>query len=128
MRQRYLKPLVIAGFIIFLLAIVMVRATAQENSEQFKILTEISMDIKYIKDDIGEIKQDSKETKGQITNLGTRITMVEGRQTNLKEDIGGITERNNWFSGLAGSILLLMLGLTIKRSYSYRNNNGKKTH
>jgi hypothetical protein len=128
MKQKYLKPLIITGFIIIILAIILIKVNAQDNSEQFRILTEISMDIKYIKDDMSEIKQDSKETKGQITNLGMRITMVEGRQTGLKENIGSITERNNLFSGFAASILLLMLGLQIKRNFSHRNNNGKNTH
>jgi len=128
MKQRYLKPLIITGVIIVILVMILIRANAQDNSEQFKILTEISMDIKYIKDDMSEIKQDSKETKGQLTNLGTRITMVEGKQSNLKENIISITERNNLFSGFAGSILLLMLGLQIKRNFTHRNNNGKNNH
>lgn len=103
-------------------------ANTQEDTEQFKILTEISVDIKYIKKNISEIRENNRELKEDTVILGSRVTRVEERQINIKENIYTVTERNNWITGIIGSVLILMLGLQLKRSFSHRKNNGKTAH
>ena len=104
-------------------------SNAQEDREQLKLLTEMSMDIKYIKDNIVEIKQDNHRIKSDAIGLGSRVTRVEERQITIKENIYDVSERNNWITGIIGSILSLMLGLQLKRSYTHRkNDHGKEAH
>lgn len=122
------KVAIIAGIIIWILLAAIAGINAQENQEQLKILTEISVDIKYIKKNISDIKEDNRELKEDTIVLGSRVTRVEERQINIKENIYGITERSNWVTGIIGSILVIMLGLQLKRSYSHRKNNGKTAH
>ena len=122
------KVAIIAGIIIWILLAAIAGINAQENQEQLKILTEISVDIKYIKKNISDIKEDNRELKENAVILGSRVTRVEERQINIKENIYGITERSNWVTGIIGSILVIMLGLQLKRSYSHRKENGKTAH
>lgn len=128
MKYLPLKVTIIIGIIIIILATILIRVNAQENQEQLKILTEISVDIKYIKKNISDIKEDNRELKEDAVVLGSRVTRVEERQINIKENIYGITERSNWVTGIIGSILVIMLGLQLKRSYSHRKDNGKTAH
>ena len=129
MKQRYLKIIVITGIIAAILIFGLIKVNAQENLEQLKILTEMRVDIKYIKSNINEIKNNNKMAGEQVNTLKNRVTKVEERQTNIKSDLYEIAGRNNWVTGFIGSILLLMLGLQLKRSYSHRkNNNGKTAH
>ena len=93
-----------------------------------EIITEMSVDIKYIKDNISEIKEDNQKLQSEIIRLGNKVAIVEERQTNIKANLCEITERNNWFIGLVGSLLIITLGMQIKRSSSYRKNNGKENH
>ena len=115
-----------------ILLIFLVRTNAQPNTDQYndlsKILTEISVDIKYIKSNINEIKQDNRGLKDDAIILSSRVTRVEERQITIKENIYTVTERNNWVTGIIGSVLILMLGLQLKRSFSHRKNNGKTAH
>ena len=129
MKQRYLKIIVITGIIAAILIFGLIKVNAQENLEQLKILTEMRVDIKYIKSNINEIKNNNKMAGEQVNTLKNRVTKVEERQTNIKKDLYEIAGRSNWVTGFIGSILLLMLGLQLKRSYSHRkNNNGKAAH
>ena len=128
MKQRYLKTIIITGFIVATL-IFGLTTNAQEDREHLKLLTEISMDIKYIKNNIAEIKKDNRTIKDDAIGLGSRVTRVEERQITIKADIFDISERSNWITGIIGSVLILMLGLQLKRSYSHRkNDNGKTAH
>ena len=127
MKYHRLKMGLIMGFII-IFTMVSGEAKAQGDTEQFKILTEISVDIKYIKKNISEIRENNRELKEDTVVLGSRVTRVEERQINIKENIYTVTERNNWITGIIGSVLILMLGLQLKRSFSHRKNNGKTAH
>lgn len=122
------KVAIIAGIIILILFAAIGKINAQTNPEQFKILTEMSVDIKYIKKNISEIREDNRGLKEDTVILGSRVTRVEERQINIKENIFQVTERNNWITGIIGSVLIIMLGLQLKRSYSHRKENGKTAH
>ena len=126
--NRLLKVTIITGIIAIILLILLVRINAQEGTEQLKILTEMSVDIKYIKKNINEINNNNKIMREQIARLDNRITITEERQINIKKEICGVTEKNNWFSGLIGSILILILGLQLKRNYNHRKDDGKTAH
>ena len=128
MKNQYLKIAIILGFVILLIVILITRVNAQAGTEQLKLLTEISTDIKYIKNDIQEIKTDNRNINGKLINVSTRVTKVEERQTNIRADIYDVTARNNWFLGLIGSLMLLTLGMQIKRSSSHRKNNGNNNN
>ena len=122
------KVAIIAGIIIWILLAIITNINAETDPEQFKILTEMSIDIKYIKKNISDIKENNRELKEDTVILSSRVTRVEERQINIKENIYQITERNNWITGLIGSILIVMLGLQLKRNYSHRKENGKTAH
>lgn len=124
MKRQYFKIIIIAVIAALLLIGLFIKVSAQDETEHLKILTEISTDIKYIKNDIQEIKMNNKEVKEGLVTVGTRVTKVEERQIVIKEDISEVSGRNNWVTGFIGSILILMLGLQLKRSYSHRKNNG----
>lgn len=130
--NRYLKAGIITGIMAIILLIFLVRINAQPNTDQYndlsKILTEISVNIKYIKSDINEIKQDNRGLGEDAIILGSRVTRVEERQVTMKENIYNVTERNNWVTGIIGSVLILMLGLQLKRNFSHRKNDGKTSH
>ena len=124
--NQHLKISIIIGAIAILLLTLLIQVNAQEGTaEQLKILTEIRIDIKYIKNNINEIKNDNKAIKEHIGILEDRLTRTEERQIGIKKEICNVTERNNWFSGLIGSILILILGLQIKRNMNHRKNNGE---
>ena len=124
--NRHLKISIIAGVIAILLFTLLIEVNAQGGiTEQLEILTEIRIDIKYIKNNINEIKNDNKSIKEHIEILEDRVTRTEERQISIKEEICNVTERNSWFSGLIGSVLILILGLQIKRNMNHRKNNGE---
>ena len=127
--NRHLKIIMIAGIIAIILLLLFIKVNAQEGEEQLKILTEMKVDIKYIKSNINEIKEDNKIAKEQMSKLENRVTRVEERQLVIRNDLCEIAEKNNWVTGFIGSVLLLMLTLQLKRSYSHRKGtNGKITH
>ena len=127
--NRYLKRGIIIGILIIILSMIPFFSNAQEDHDHLKLLTEMSMDIKYIKNNIAEIKKDNQIIKSDAIGLGSRVTRVEERQITIKENIYDISERNNWITGIIGSIMILMLGLQLKRSYAHRkNDHGKEAH
>lgn len=126
--NRYLKKGITIGILIIILSMPLFLGNAQEGQDQLKLLTEISVDIKYIKKNISEIREDNQGLKEDTIILGSRVTRVEERQINIKENIFQVTERNNWITGIIGSVLIIMLGLQLKRSYSHRKENGKTAH
>ena len=127
--NRHLKVIIIVGIIAIILLLLFIKINAQEGEEQLKILTEMKIDIKYIKSNINEIKEDNKIAKEQMRKLENRVTRTEERQLVIRNDLCEIAEKNNWVTGFIGSVLLLMLGLQLKRSYSHRKEtNGKITH
>ena len=127
--NRYLKKGIAIGILIIILSMIPFFSNAQEDRDHLKLLTEMSMDIKYIKNNIAEIKKDNQIIKSDAIGLGSRVTRVEERQITIKENIYDISERNNWITGIIGSIMILMLGLQLKRSYSHRkNDHGREAH
>lgn len=127
--NRYLKKGITIGILIIILSMTPIFSNAQDDRDHLKLLTEISMDIKYIKNNIAEIKEDNQMIKSDAIGLGSRVTRVEERQITIKENVYDISERNNWITGIIGSIMILMLGLQLKRSYSHRkNDHGKTAH
>lgn len=127
--NRYLKKGITIGILIIILGMTQIFSNAQEDRDHLKLLTEMSVDIKYIKNSISEIKEDNQIIKSDAIGLGSRVTRVEERQITIKENIYDISERNNWITGIIGSIMILMLGLQLKRSYSHRkNDHGKEAH
>jgi len=131
MKNRYLKIAIIAGFIALLLIVLSIRVNAQttkEQVEQLKLLTEICVDIKYIKTNIDEIKRNNLTATNQIIVLENRVTRVEERQITIKENLVDISIRNNWFLGLVGSILLLMLTMQIRRNNAHKKGNGEENN
>jgi len=130
MKNQYRKAGIIAGIIALIFLVVFIKINAQETTqqaEQFKILTEMGIDIKYIKNNIMEIKEINKDLVKEIDCLDTRVTRVEERQDTIKKDIISVTEKNNWFMGFVGSLLLIMLSMQVKRRNAYReeDTNGK---
>jgi len=124
MRQRYLE--IIIGLILILSIFNLGEVAAQENPEQLKILTEMKVDIKYIKYNIIEIKTNNNNNNEKIGILENRMIKTEERQISIKEELFGIAQKNNWVTGFMGSLMLLLLGLQLKRNAKHRKDeNGK---
>ena len=124
MRQRYLK--LIIGLILILSIFNTGEVKAQENPEQLKILTEMKVDIKYIKYNIIEIKTNNNKNNEKIGILENRMIKTEERQISIKEELCEIAQKNNWVSGFMGSLMLILLGLQLKRNVNHRKGeNGK---
>ena len=131
MKNRYLKAGITAGIIALIFLVIFIKINAQETSqqaEQFKILTEMCIDIKYIKNNIMEIKGSNKDLAEEIDCLDTRVTRVEERQDTIKKDVISVTGRNNWFMGFVGSLLLIMLSMQVRGSNAHRKENGEKNN
>lgn len=133
MKSQYLKIAIIAGFIALLLMVLFIRVNAQSaeeirNKEQTKLLTEMCLDIKYIKNNIIEMKDNNKSLAIQVIAMNTRVTKVEERQIVIKKDIMEVSNRSNWYSGFVASILLLLLTMQIRRNNAHRKNNGKENN
>ena len=124
MRQRYLK--LIIGLILILSIFNLGEVAAQENPEQLKILTEMKVDIKYIKYNIIEIKTNNNNNNEKIGILENRMIKTEERQISIKEELCEIAQKNNWVSGFMGSLMLILFGLQLKRNVNHRKGeNGK---
>lgn len=131
--QGNCRKIIIIVIMAFLLILVLYKVNARAETEQniSQLLTEMSVDIRYIKNSISEIKEDNQDMRKREVTLGSRVTRVEERQITIKASLCDVTERNNWFMGLIGTLMILTLGMQIKRSSSHRKNSGNnnnKTH
>lgn len=120
MNKQFLKATIIVLIFIFLLPLA---AGAQETNDMTKILTEMSVDIKYIKNNIVTLSEETRGMKENIGELGTRITVVEERQINIKDEVCDVNSKNNWFLSIIGSMMLLSLGVQMKRSHAHRRED-----
>ncbi len=122
--RTYLKWLLIIGFVAVGLLFFLNKGNCQEISHD-KLLTEMSVDIRYIRKSIGEMRDDYKIMTSRIAELDTRVTRVEDKTSVIEKTLYNIAERNNWYLGLFGILVGGMLLFQYKRSYAFRNNNGK---
>lgn len=123
--MKVLKWLIVIGFVLLVWLFIINESHCQTLTAQEKILTEISVDIKYIKDSIADIRHDGRELKLNVQELDRRVLKVESKTDSFEGMLCDITERNNWFMGIIGAMLIAVLGLQYKRSNTFRNGNGK---
>jgi len=123
MKQRYLNKTILSIFILIIILLSSFATYANTTEEFTKILTEISIDIKYIKNNIVNLNTETQGIKKDIGELGTRVTVVEERQINIKEDVCDVNAKNTWFMGIIGSLMVLSLGVQIKRSKNHRKED-----
>ena len=123
--SKYFKWILIIGFVLLVWLWVFGDGICQSLSTQEKILTEIAVDIRYIKESLAEIRIDNRETKLTVLELERRVGSLEHKTTSFEQMICEITERNNWFMGIIGAMLITVLGLQYKRSYMFREGNIK---
>jgi hypothetical protein len=96
---------------------------AQEQINSEKLLTEIAVDVKYIKQSIQEIKSTNLKLAENLKELENRVTRVEEKTFVLDEKLCAVGERDLWLLGLVGSFLIVTLGLQYKRSVTFRHND-----
>lgn len=122
---KLLKWLLIIGFILIVWAYFSVDGQCQENLNG-KILTEISVDVKYIKANIEELKIDFKSIQSDLTALEHRVTNVEHQANNLENIICNIENINKWFLSILAAIIGGLVLFQYKRASNFKGNNGKK--
>ena len=119
---KLLKWLLIIGFILIVWAYFSVDGQCQENLNG-KILTEISVDVKYIKSSIGELKIDFKSIQSDLNLLEKRVTTVENKTTNLENVICNIEQINKWFLGILATIIGGLILYQYKRAGNFRKDD-----
>lgn len=107
--------------VVIILNLGSVLGLCQSMTDYEKLLTEISIDVKYIKTNIEKINEDFKDVQKQINSLDKRVSEVENKTINLESIICNLETINKWFLGILAT---LITGLIL---YQYRvTNNGKK--
>ncbi len=124
--RNFLKWVLIIGFIFVAWVYFTGSGNCQELSEQEKLLTEISVDVKYIKSSIGELKIDFKSIQSDLTKLEHRVTNVEHQANNLENIICNIENINKWFLSILAAIIGGLVLFQYKRASNFKGNNGKK--
>lgn len=128
MLRNFLKWILIIGIMLLMWVYFSNDSQCQDLSKQEKLLTEISIDIKYIKTNIEDMRQESKEIKQEVRDLDKRVGTIENKTNSFENTLCEITERNNFFMGIIGAMLIAVLGLQYKRTNTFRNGNGKSNH
>jgi peptidoglycan hydrolase CwlO-like protein len=120
--RYFLKWLLIIGFILIVLAYFSGDGQCQENSNE-KILTEISVDVKYIKQNIGELKDNFKDIQEEIKGLEHRVTNVENKTANLESIVCSIESINKWFLGILATIIGGLILYQYRRANNFRKDD-----
>jgi len=123
MLKIFLKWILIIGFVFVALLYFFGDSFCQELSEQEKLLTEISVDVKYIKSSIGELKIDFKSIQSDLILLERRVTNVENKATNLENVICNIEQINKWFLGILAAIIGGLILYQYKRAGNFRKDD-----
>ncbi|MCC7574796.1 hemolysin XhlA family protein [Candidatus Woesearchaeota archaeon] len=123
MLRNFLKWVIIIGFILATWVYFTGSGNCQELSEQEKLLTEISVDVKYIKSSIGELKIDFKSIQSDLNLLEKRVTTVENKTTNLENVICNIEQINKWFLGILATIIGGLILYQYKRAGNFRKDD-----
>lgn len=119
--RKLFKWILIIGFIFLVWLYFFGNGNCQVPSNQEKLLTEISIDVKYIKANIEELKTDSKSMQTDFNILERRVTNVEHKATNLENIICNIENINKWFLGILATIIGGLVLFQVRRA----NNFGK---
>jgi len=122
--RTYLKIIILIG-IIFAGIYFIIQTGSCQQSEAEKILTEIRIDVRYIKNNIEEMKNDFKEIKSDFTGLERRVTSVEYRTDNLETIICNIEDTNKWFLGILAMIIGGLVLYQYKIASQFRSENGE---
>ena len=123
MLKNFLKWVIIIGFILAAWIYFTGSGNCQELSEQEKLLTEISVDVKYIKSSIEELKIDFKSIQSDLNLLEKRVTNVENKTTNLENVICNIESINKWFLGILATIVGGLVLYQYRRASTFRKND-----
>ncbi len=89
---------------LFLIMVVFEAGYAQDGTFD-KLLTELRVDIKYIKSGIEELKKTSKDLGDELLLLDKRVTEVEHQADKLEDSMHRITTLNTWFFGIFGTMV-----------------------
>ena len=121
MLKNFLRLMLLMVAILLLFSVM--KGYCQSLSTQEKLLTEISIDVKYIKTNIEELKTDFKSIQSELTNLDKRVTNVENRTTNLENIICNIEQINKWFLGILATIIGGLILYQYKRAGNFRKDD-----
>jgi len=124
MKNLYRKAILITIIVIFLLPGIIAGAEEQDvSSKNNEILTEIRVDVKYIKENIQSNREDIKELKRGFSLLDKRITLQEERNIYITDCIDRVDKRDGWLLGIIGTLMTAVLIMQIKRSRSHRKED-----
>jgi len=121
MLKNFLRLMLLMVAILLLFSVM--KGYCQSLSTQEKLLTEISIDVKYIKTNIEELKTDFKSIQSELTNLDKRVTNVENRTSNLETVICNIESINKWFLGILAAIIGGLVLYQYRRASNYRKDD-----
>ena len=121
MLKNFLRLMLLMVAILLLFSVM--KGYCQSLSTQEKLLTEISIDVKYIKTNIEELKTDFKSIQSELTNLDKRVTNVENRTSNLETVICNIESINKWFLGILATIIGGLILYQYRRASNYRKDD-----
>ncbi len=99
------------------------------SSRNNGLLTEIRIDVKYIKENIQNNRDGIKELKTGFVLLDKRITLQEDRNIYMAQCIDRVDNRDGWLLSIIGTFMAAMLALQYKRSRAHRKEdeeNGEK--
>ena len=134
MKNLFRKTIIIAFIVLFMLpgiAIAKEETPEEISRKNNEILTEICIDVKYIKENIGTIKADIKELQSETSSQDKRITLQEERNIYISQSIDRVDKRDGWLLTIIGSFMAAILIMQVKGNWSSRKedeDNGKENN
>lgn len=134
MKNLFRKTIIIAFIVLFMLpgiAIAKEETPEEISRKNNEILTEICIDVKYIKENIGTIKADIKELQSETSSQDKRITLQEERNIYMSQSIDRVDKRDGWLLTIIGSFMAAILIMQVKGNWSSRKedeDNGKENN
>ncbi len=122
--KNYLKIIILIGVILAGICFFVSVGNCQ-ITETEKILTEIRVDIKYIKNNIEEMKNDFKDVKQDFVGLEKRVSNVEYKTEKLESIVYNVENINKWFLGILATIIGGLVLFQYKRANNLRKNNDR---
>ena len=109
-------------FVVIVVAVICwSRVGCGQEASYEQVLTEIRIDIKYIKAGIEELKAGDKLLREEVSNLDKRVTTVEHKTDRLEDVICEVSQTNRWAFGIVAVLISSVILFDFQKRKSLKN-------